>query len=86
MGVTNLEMTPGHLLLGLLADAASPVVAELTEQGIAADAVAPAARAVLPPPAAQVPALVPYNDAAKAIIEASVGEAGQTNRNRLIGD
>jgi len=71
----NLEVTPAHLLLGLLADPASPAVAALTAQGIAADAVASAARAALPPPVAEAPALVPYDGAAKAAIESSVAEA-----------
>jgi Clp amino terminal domain, pathogenicity island component len=71
----NLEVTPTHLLLGLVTDPASPAVAALTAQGIAIDAVASAARAVLSPPTAQPPALVPYDDAAKAVIETSVAEA-----------
>jgi hypothetical protein len=71
----NREMSPAHLLLGLLTEAASPAVAALTAQGLAVAAVASAARAALPPPAAGVPALVPYDDAAKAVIEASVAEA-----------
>jgi ATP-dependent Clp protease ATP-binding subunit ClpA len=71
----NPEMSPAHLLLGLLKEAASPAVAALTTQGLAVEAVTSAARAALPPPAADVPALVPYDDAAKAAIEASVAEA-----------
>jgi hypothetical protein len=71
----NLEVTPTHLLLGLLTDPASSAVAALTAQGVAIDAVASAARATLPPPTAQPPALVPYDDAAKAVIETSVAEA-----------
>lgn len=71
----SLAVTPAHLLLGLLTDPASPAVAALTAQGIAIDAVASAARAALSPPTAQPPALVPYDDAAKAVIEASVAEA-----------
>lgn len=71
----NLEVTPAHLLLGLLTDPASAAVAALTVQGITIDAVASAARAALPPPTAQPPALVPYDNAAKAVIETSVAQA-----------
>jgi hypothetical protein len=53
----------------------SAAVTALTAQGMAVDAVASAARAALPPAAEQVPALVPYDDAAKAVIVASVAEA-----------
>jgi hypothetical protein len=81
----NLEVTPAHLLLGLLTEAGSPAVAALTAQGLAVDAVASAARAALPPPAAQVPALVPYNDAAKAVIEASVAEADAMDEAQVSG-
>jgi hypothetical protein len=69
------EVEAAHLLLGLLAVPDSLAVAALTAQGLTVDAVASAARAALPPPAAQAPALVPYGDAAKAVIEASVAEA-----------
>jgi hypothetical protein len=81
----NLEVTPAHLLLGLLTEAASPAVAALTAQGLAVDAVASAARAALPPPAAQVPALVPYGDAAKVVIEASAAEADAMGEAQVSG-
>jgi hypothetical protein len=71
----NLEVTPTHLLLGLLTDPASPAVAALTAQDVAIDAVASAARATLAPPTARPPALIPYDDAAKTVIETSVAEA-----------
>ena len=71
----NPEMTPAHLLLGLLAAPTSAAVTALTAQGIAVDALASAARAALPAAAEYVPALVPYDEAAKAIIVASVAEA-----------
>ncbi len=81
----NAEVTTGHLLLGLLADPASPAVACLSAQGLAVAAVASAIRAALPPPAAQVPALIPYDDAAKAVIEASVGEADRLGDAQVSG-
>jgi hypothetical protein len=71
----GVEVTPAHLLLGLLTDTASPAVAALTAQGLTVDAVASAARATLPPPAAAAAVLVPYGGEAKAVIEACVGEA-----------
>jgi ATP-dependent Clp protease ATP-binding subunit ClpA len=81
----NLEVTPAHLLLGLLTEAASPTVAALTAQGLAVDAVASAARAALPPSAAQVPTLVPYDDEAKAVIEASVAGADAMGEAQVSG-
>ena len=81
----NLVVTPAHLLLGLLSDPASSAVAALTAQGIAIDAVASAARAALPPPTAQPPALVPYDDAAKAVIETCVAEADTMGDARVGG-
>jgi ClpA/ClpB-like protein len=71
----SLEVKPAHLLLGLLAAPTSAAMSVLTAQGIAAGAVASAARAILPPTAEQVPALIPYDDAAKAVITASITEA-----------
>jgi hypothetical protein len=81
----NLEVTPAHVLLGLLSEAASPAVAALTTQGLAVDAVGSAARAALAPPAAQVPALVPYDDAAKVVIETSVAEADTVGEAQVSG-
>jgi hypothetical protein len=81
----NLEVAPAHLLLGLLTGAASPAVAALTAQGLAVDAITSAARAALPRPAARVPALVPYDDAAKAVIEASVAEADAMGEAQVSG-
>ncbi len=39
----------------------------------------------MPPPAAQVPALIPYDDAAKAVVEASVGEADRLGDAQVSG-
>ncbi len=82
---SNVEMSPVHLLLGLLTEAASPAVAALTAQGLAVEAVATTARAALPPPAAQVPALVSYDGAAKTVIEASIAEADAMGQAQVSG-
>jgi Clp amino terminal domain, pathogenicity island component len=81
----NEEVMPAHLLLGVLAEAASAAVVALTAQGLAVDAVISAARAALPPPAAQAPTLVPYDDAAKSVIEASAGEADAMGEVQVTG-
>jgi ClpA/ClpB-like protein len=81
----NPEVTPAHLLLGLLSEAASPAVAALKAQGLAVDAVASAGRAALPPPAPHVPTLIPYDDAVKAVIEASVAEADAMGEAQVSG-
>ncbi len=81
----NLEVTPTHLLLGLLTDPGSSAVAALTAQGIAIDAVASAAQAALSPPTAQPPALIPYTAAAKAVIDTCAAEADTMGDARVSG-
>ncbi|HET9898250.1 MAG TPA: Clp protease N-terminal domain-containing protein [Streptosporangiaceae bacterium] len=71
----NAEVGSVHLLLGLLASPGSPAVTALTGQGIPASAVTSAARTRLPAAAAQVPALVPFTETAKVVIQAAVAEA-----------
>jgi len=69
-------VTPGHLVLGLIADETSPAVAELRARGVAVDRLGDAVRAGLPAPAAEQPALIPFDDAAKSAIEGALTEAG----------
>ena len=71
----NAEVGSVHLLLGLLASPGTPAVTALTGQGLTADAVTSAARTRLPAAAAQVPALVPFTETAKVVIQAAVAEA-----------
>ncbi len=71
----NDTITPAHLLLGLVADAADPAAAALAAQGATTDAVRAAATAALPAGAAEPPELVPFDAAAKKALELTFREA-----------
>lgn len=75
VAVGSAEIGPAHLVLGLLADADSPAVAAITAQGVSTEAVAAAARAALPPAAAEPPALVPFDARARKALELTFREA-----------
>jgi hypothetical protein len=61
----NDRIGPAHLVLGLLAEPGSLAIRALRAQGIEPDAIRQAAGAALPPPAEQVPDLVPFDAGAK---------------------
>ncbi len=69
------EISPAHLVLGLLSEPGAFAAWAITEQEVALDAVRAAALATLPPPAAQVPDLIPYDVAARKALELTVREA-----------
>lgn len=69
------EIAPAHLVLGLLSEPGAFAAWAVTEQEVALDAVRTAALAALPPPAAQVPDLIPYDAAARKTLELTFREA-----------
>ncbi len=75
----NDEITPAHLLLGLFVDPASLAVRLLAGHGIDAEAVT--AVVTLPPKVHVVPALIPFNGAAKKVLELTFREALRLGHN-----
>ncbi|WP_018640005.1 Clp protease N-terminal domain-containing protein [Parafrankia elaeagni] len=71
----NAEITPGHLTLGLLADPTGLGAAMIASQGVAHDTVRAAVTAALPPRVDDLPALVPFDAAAKKALELTFREA-----------
>lgn len=71
----NTEIRTEHLVLGLLAEPEGLAALALTAQGVAADAVRTAATATLPPAAADVPDLIPFDASAKKALELTFREA-----------
>ena len=74
-GAGNDTISPVHLVIGLVADPSSAAVQALAGQGVTADQVRGLAVAALPPAAASVPALIPFDDAARQVLERSFEEA-----------
>ncbi|MCF2527698.1 Clp protease N-terminal domain-containing protein [Yinghuangia soli] len=79
----NAEMQPEHLLLGLLAEPEGLAMLVLGAQGVRAAAVRAAVAPVLPEPAADVPALIPYNGQAKKALELTFREALRLGHNYI---
>jgi hypothetical protein len=70
----NDRITPGHLVLGLLA-APGPVVPLLRELGVDVDAARDGVRGALPARVDQVPALIPFDEEAKEALTQAFAEA-----------
>ncbi|MGV0802813.1 Clp protease N-terminal domain-containing protein, partial [Mycolicibacterium elephantis] len=78
----NTEITPDHLLLGLFADSEGLAVKLLSGQGIDADAVSGAVE--LPPRTeGELPALTPFNGAAKKVLELTFRQALRLGHNYI---
>ena len=71
----NAEIRPEHLILGLLAEPEGLAVRALVAQGVTAEALRQAATAALPPAVDEVPALIPFDGAAKKALELTFREA-----------
>lgn len=71
----NAEITPVHLVLGLLVEPESLATMLLTRQGVTAGALKEAALAALPPAAEEVPALIPYDADSRKVLELTFREA-----------
>ena len=77
----NPEITPDLLLLGLFTDPGALAVRLLSAQGVDADAVA--AAVTLPPRVDAVPVLVPFDGAAKKVLELTFRQALRLGHNYI---
>jgi Clp amino terminal domain, pathogenicity island component len=80
-GAGNAEITADHLLLGLLTDPAALATPLLRAQQITPDAVR--AAITLPPPAAELPALIPFDAPARKVLELAFREALRLGHNYI---
>ncbi|MEV6199265.1 Clp protease N-terminal domain-containing protein [Streptomyces sp. NPDC051771] len=77
----NAETVPGHLALGLLAEPEGLAVLWITSQGVTVEQLREAVTPTLPPAAEEVPSLVPYDAAAKKVLELTFREALRLGHN-----
>lgn len=77
----NAEIGTGHVALGLLAEPQGIAVHWLTTQGVTPEALREAVTPTLPPAADEVPALIPYDAAAKKVLELTFREALRLGHN-----
>ncbi|WP_346173280.1 Clp protease N-terminal domain-containing protein [Streptomyces cuspidosporus] len=79
----NPEIRPEHLLLGLLVEPEGLAAKAITAQDVLLDTVRQAATAALPPAADQVPDLIPYDAAARKVLELTFREALRLGHNYI---
>ncbi|GIJ29312.1 hypothetical protein Vqi01_44740 [Micromonospora qiuiae] len=79
----NAEVTPAHLVLGLLAEPEGLAAKALTAGGVSAEAVREAATGALPPSVGEVPDLIPYDAASKKVLELTFREALRLGHNYI---
>src|SRR5499427_111674 len=77
----NDQISPEHLVLGLLSEPGSLAVEAIVAQSVPLDAVRQAATAALPPAAGEVPALIPFDQQAKKTLELTFREALRLGHN-----
>ncbi|MGY3338361.1 hypothetical protein ACVW0K_004460 [Streptomyces filamentosus] len=76
------EITPGHLLLGLLAEPEGLAVLWITSRGVTAEQLREAVEPTLPAPTTEeMPVLVPYDAASKKVLELTFREALRLGHN-----
>ena len=78
---SNAEITPEHLVLGLLSQPDGLGVKAILAQGVTFDTVRRTATAALPPAAEQLPALIPFDQRAKKALELTFREALRMGHN-----
>ncbi len=79
----NDQITPEHVVLGLLSEPESLAVKALAAQDIDAEAVRAAATAVLPARADEVPDLIPFDAGARKALELTFREALRLGHNYI---
>jgi len=79
----NAEIGPEHLVLGLLSEPEAIAAKVIVARGVPLEKVRQAVTAALPPAAAEVPALIPYNAAAKKALELTFREALRLGHNYI---
>ncbi|MFE3544191.1 Clp protease N-terminal domain-containing protein [Nocardia sp. NPDC059177] len=72
---SNSQITLGHLILGLIGQPEGLAAREIIAKGITLESVAQAANTALPPAAAEVPALIPFDAETKKVLELTFREA-----------
>ncbi|TQS40459.1 Clp protease N-terminal domain-containing protein [Cryptosporangium phraense] len=77
----NVEITPAHILLGLLAEPEAIAAKVLAERGATAEAVRAAVTPTLSAPAENVPDLIPYDGDARKVLELTFREALRLGHN-----
>ncbi|WP_406061462.1 ATP-dependent Clp protease ATP-binding subunit [Streptomyces sp. NBC_01077] len=77
----NDEILTGHLALGLLSEPEGLAALWIASRGVTPEQLREAVTATLPPAAAEVPALVPYDAAAKKVLELTFREALRLGHN-----
>ncbi|WP_433130200.1 Clp protease N-terminal domain-containing protein [Micromonospora sp. CA-240977] len=77
------EIRPEHLVLGLLAEPEGLAAKVMAGRGATSEVVREAVAAVLPPPAEQVPDLVPYDARGKKALELTFREALRLGHNYI---
>jgi hypothetical protein len=75
------EITPAHLVLGLLSEPEGLGAATVVEQGVTLDAVRRAATATLPAASEEMPALVPFDARSRKALELTFREALRMGHN-----
>jgi hypothetical protein len=79
----NTQIRVEHVVLGLLAEPQAIAAQAIEAQGVTLEAVRQAATAALPPPAEDVPALVPFEASAKKAMELTFREALRLGHNYI---
>jgi hypothetical protein len=79
----NPEIRPEHLLLGLLFEPEGLAAKAIIAQDVLLDTVRQAATAALPPAADEVPDLIPYDAAARKVLELTFREALRLGHNYI---
>jgi len=77
----NDQIAPGHLVLGLLIDPDALAAKAIIAQRVTLEEVRQAVTAGLPAPAAEVPALIPFNAQARKALELTFREALRMGHN-----
>ena len=77
------QITPEHLILGLLAEPQGLAAAAITAQSVPLETVRHAATAALPPAAGEVPPLIPFDQRAKMTLELTLREALRLGHNYI---
>ena len=77
------EITPGHLVLGLLAEPEGLAARAIVAAGASLAAVRARATATLPPRADELPALIPFDGAARKTLELTFREALRLGHNHV---
>jgi hypothetical protein len=77
------QIIPEHLVLGLLSEPEGVGAAAIVAQDVPLDSVRAAVTAVLPPPVAEVPAVIPFGPQARKALELTFREALRMGHNYI---